>query len=64
MSRTISFVALSDKTLARHEEAEKAGALTPRQAAALRSHRGLPGAVAAMKAAHDLQRQIETEDKE
>ena len=56
---TVSFRALSDKTLARYEAAEKAGTLTPRQASALRSHRGLPGAVAQMKAEADLIREIE-----
>lgn len=64
MGRTVSFVALSDKTLARYEEAEHAGTLTPRQAAALRSHRGLAGAVATVKAMHDLRIGLEAEDKE
>lgn len=47
---TVSFVRLSDKTLARYLEAEKAGTLTKRQATALRSHRGLAGAVSMMRA--------------
>lgn len=49
MGRIVSFRALSDATLARYEAAEKAGTLTPRQASALRSHRGLSGAVQAAR---------------
>jgi hypothetical protein len=47
---TLSFKRLSPETLARYEQAERAGTLTPRQAAALESHRLLPLAVEAMRA--------------
>lgn len=62
MGRTISFRALSDETLARYEAAEKAGTLTPRQASALRSHRGLAGAVHEARAVAQLQKQLDEEE--
>lgn len=54
-----SYRRLSDSYLAKCEASEKAGTLTTRQAADLRGHRGLAGAVQLARAEAVLLRQIE-----